>query len=128
MIYVCVLIFMKISVLFQLLRICAPKSKTRMALLIVFGVSLASSGAIFLTILLQCQPMAYLWERVFLNPFDPATLSAGKCLAFTTVTYTTGALTIVMDLAIVRLHQIEPGAMILTLNPVGRPDADGRSP
>lgn len=24
--------------------------------------------------------------------------------------------------------QIEPGAMILTLNPVGRPDADGRSP
>lgn len=102
MIYVCCLIFMKISVLFQLLRISAPKSRTRKVLMFVFGASLASSVAMFLIILLQCQPMHFLWERIMMNPFDPATSKAGKCLPFTTVTYVIGALTIVMDLIIVR--------------------------
>lgn len=88
--------FIKVSVLFQLLRIAARKSTYRKVIFGVFGVSIVFSVASVILAVLQCVPITYVWERM-----DPELGATGTCMEYFTSTVASSAMTVVMDMLIV---------------------------
>lgn len=91
--YLLTLSFIKVSLLFQLLRISVPDSKTRKIIIGVFVFAIIVSLVNLLLAIFRCLPVAYHWTRILPN-------AEGHCLDFTVVVYTTSGLNIFMDIII----------------------------
>lgn len=87
----------KLSLLFQLLRICSPLSRMRTTMYLIFTLSIALTLANFFVTVFQCVPLSYTWDRV--DPLKAAS-SKGRCLEYATLQYTVSATNILMDVIV----------------------------
>ncbi|TGZ78101.1 hypothetical protein EX30DRAFT_374091 [Ascodesmis nigricans] len=93
--YIVCLGFVKVSILFQLLRITAPQSTYRKVIIGIFVVSILFSVVSMFMNTFQCTPVNYLWKRL-----EDETGKKGKCMEYFTTSVTSSALTVAMDVVL----------------------------
>ncbi|KAJ0372630.1 hypothetical protein COL154_000363 [Colletotrichum chrysophilum] len=87
-----ILALVKTSVLMFLLRLSGQKRRIRFALIGLNVFNLTLMVAIFVTVIFQCQPINYFWEKAGRNP-----PTEGKCIDMNAFYVSTASLTILTD-------------------------------
>ncbi|KAK1983122.1 CFEM domain-containing protein [Colletotrichum cereale] len=87
-----ILALVKTSVLMFLLRLSGQKRSVRYSIIGLNVFNIALMVAIFVTVVFQCQPISYYWEKAGRNPPKD-----GKCIDMNAFYVSTAALTILTD-------------------------------